>query len=148
MSRVVLALIACLPLVASAQDVRGNVGPGGVRVVFIVESLESTEGHVLCGLYAGEDSWLSPDYFLGDKAPPQEDGTARCVFEQVPPGTYAILAFHDEDDDAALDRGILGIPREPYAVSLDGHRRMRAPNWRGARFELADRPRRFRSQAH
>ena len=42
---------------------------------------------------------------------------------QVPPGAYAVAAFHDENGNGKLDRNLLGLPTEPYAFSNDAGRR-------------------------
>jgi uncharacterized protein (DUF2141 family) len=49
--------------------------------------------------------------------------SAEAVFDQIPPGTYAVYAFHDENMNGKLDK-ILGAPREGYGVSNDPQKRM------------------------
>ena len=46
-----------------------------------------------------------------------EGASARCVFEDVTPGTYAVVVLHDENDNRQCDRNRLGIPLEGYGVS-------------------------------
>jgi uncharacterized protein (DUF2141 family) len=41
------------------------------------------------------------------------------VFRDLPPGRYAVSAFHDENDNEKLDRGMFGIPKERYGFSQD-----------------------------
>ena len=47
------------------------------------------------------------------------DGEARCRFEGVSPGRYAVSVMHDEDADGELDTGLFGIPEEGWGVSND-----------------------------
>lgn len=61
---------------------------------------------------------------------------ARVVFHGVAPGTYALLAFHDENRNAKLDM-TLGIPREGFAFSNNPAIRMRAPTYAEVRFNLS-----------
>ena len=44
---------------------------------------------------------------------------ARCDFEDIPPGTYAMAVVHDENMNGKLDTNFLGIPREGYGFSND-----------------------------
>lgn len=44
---------------------------------------------------------------------------ARCDFEDIPPGTYAIAVIHDENMNGKLDTNWLGIPTEGYGFSND-----------------------------
>jgi len=39
------------------------------------------------------------------------------VFDNLAPGTYAVGAFHDENNNNQLDRNFLGLPTEGYALS-------------------------------
>ena len=45
----------------------------------------------------------------------------RFVFTDLPPGGYAVAAFHDRNGDGELSRNILGIPTEPYGFSNNVH---------------------------
>jgi uncharacterized protein (DUF2141 family) len=42
---------------------------------------------------------------------------ARCDFEDIPPGTYALAVIHDENMNGKLDTNWLGIPKEGYGFS-------------------------------
>jgi uncharacterized protein (DUF2141 family) len=41
----------------------------------------------------------------------------QVVFKDVPYGTYAIRAFHDQDNDGELTKNPFGLPTEPFAFS-------------------------------
>ena len=43
--------------------------------------------------------------------------SAICQFNDIPPGTYAIAVFHDENANGKLDKNFLGIPCEGYGAS-------------------------------
>ncbi|WP_157754642.1 DUF2141 domain-containing protein [Salinivirga cyanobacteriivorans] len=38
--------------------------------------------------------------------------TCTVTFKNIPKGNYAIIAFHDENTDGALNRNLLGMPKE------------------------------------
>jgi uncharacterized protein (DUF2141 family) len=40
-----------------------------------------------------------------------------ATFQNVPPGDYAISAFHDENQNGKLERGFMGKPEEGIAAS-------------------------------
>ena len=44
--------------------------------------------------------------------------SSRAIIE-VPPGSYAVIAFHDINSNEKLDTNMLGIPTEPYGFSND-----------------------------
>jgi uncharacterized protein (DUF2141 family) len=66
---------------------------------------------------------------------PAGHSSARYTFTGVAPGTYAIAAFHDANNNAKLDRG-LGIPREGFAFSNNPAMRPRAPTWAETHFQV------------
>jgi uncharacterized protein (DUF2141 family) len=47
------------------------------------------------------------------------DTQARCDFEDLPAGVYAIAVIHDENMNGKLDTNWLGIPKEGYGFSRD-----------------------------
>lgn len=61
-------------------------------------------------------------------------GTVRCEFTNVPPGTYAVSAMHDENDNRVLDKNFFGIPTEGYGVSNNHTHAMSAPTWDESKF--------------
>lgn len=42
---------------------------------------------------------------------------ARVDFEKLPHGTYAIFAFHDENENGTVDHNLIGIPKEDLGFS-------------------------------
>jgi uncharacterized protein (DUF2141 family) len=59
---------------------------------------------------------------------------ARCDFEDIPPGTYALAVFHDENMNGTLDTNRLGIPTEGYGFSNDVKGVFGAPAFSAASF--------------
>jgi uncharacterized protein (DUF2141 family) len=59
---------------------------------------------------------------------------ARCDFEDIPPGTYALAVIHDENMNGKLDTNWLGIPIEGYGFSNDAKGLFGAPSYSAARF--------------
>jgi uncharacterized protein (DUF2141 family) len=44
-------------------------------------------------------------------------GMQSVVFTNLTPGTYAVIVFHDENDNGKLDKTALGMPIEAFAIS-------------------------------
>ena len=60
---------------------------------------------------------------------------ARCDFEDIPQGTYALAVIHDENMDGKLDTNWLGIPTEGYGFSNDAKALLGAPSFSAASFQ-------------
>lgn len=64
-------------------------------------------------------------------------GTVVATIANVAPGTYGIAATHDENNNAKVDRGLFGIPKEGVGFSNDAPIRMGPPSWKDAHFDIA-----------
>lgn len=62
------------------------------------------------------------------------DEKARCDFEDIPPGTYALAIVHDENMNGKLDTNWVGIPTEGYGFSNDAKALLGAPSFSAASF--------------
>lgn len=89
-------------------------------------------GVVRCALFNDGGRWLE-DAFRHSTTPIRKR-VATCRFEGVPPGPYAVVAFHDENENAKLDTSLFGIPEEGYAASRGAHRTLGPPSYSDARF--------------
>jgi uncharacterized protein (DUF2141 family) len=59
---------------------------------------------------------------------------ARCNFEDIPPGRYALAVVHDENMNGKLDTNHLGIPTEGYGFSNDVKGLLGPPSFAAASF--------------
>ena len=59
---------------------------------------------------------------------------ARCDFEDISPGTYAIAVIHDENMNGKLETHWLGMPAEGYGFSRDAKGLVGAPSFSAASF--------------
>ena len=66
---------------------------------------------------------------------------ARCDFEDIPRGTYALAVVHDENMNGKLDTNWLGIPTEGYGFSNDATAFAGAPSFSAASFRYDGRNR-------
>jgi uncharacterized protein (DUF2141 family) len=54
----------------------------------------------------------------------------------LPPGTYAVRAFQDVDENGKLNTNPFGLPVEPYGFSHDAQPNMGPPTFDAAAFEV------------
>lgn len=101
-----------------------------------ITEIKGDDGRIACAFFQSGDGFpITPP---GSQAmivtAPIRDGDARCVFRDVPPGTYAIAAIHDENRNGDLDRDWLGIPTEGYGFSENARASLGAPSFKVASF--------------
>jgi uncharacterized protein (DUF2141 family) len=75
--------------------------------------------------------------FLKDDCPyaaeaPARPGLTTVVIHNLPAGTYALQAFHDENDNHKVDRALFGIPKEGIGFSNDAPIHLSPPKWKDA----------------
>jgi uncharacterized protein (DUF2141 family) len=134
--RAVVAILGMLLL--AADPPAGAPPPGGATLVVDVEGLKDDKGQVHASLYASEDGFpTKPEKAIRQVDVKIEGGRARVVFAGIPPGGYAVAAYHDENGDGKLDTGFLGIPTEGLASSNDARGFMGPPSFEKARVEVA-----------
>lgn len=59
---------------------------------------------------------------------------ARCDFEGLRSGTYALVVLHDENMNGKLDTSWLGVPKEGYGFSNDAKVAFLAPSFSATSF--------------
>ncbi len=77
----------------------------------------STQGVISVALYNSKNGFLEQGAEVRSiDVRPQGDETP-VVFKDLPPGDYAIAAFHDENASGEFDTNFLGMPEEGYNFS-------------------------------
>jgi uncharacterized protein (DUF2141 family) len=122
-------LASAIFLLAAAASATAQ--PSGTLAVR-VENVRSAEGHVRVELCTSE-TFLTDNCFMTGAAPAQV-GETIVTFEDVPPGVYAVQAFHDANDDHKVNRSVLGIPREDIGFSRDAPLGLSGPKFPNAAF--------------
>jgi uncharacterized protein (DUF2141 family) len=122
---------------ALAVSLIGAGGAAADEVTVRVENLRSGSGSVLVAI-------CTVDAFLGRQCQHQarakaRAGSAMVRLGDVPPGSYAVQAIHDENDNRELDRNMLGLPREGIGFSRDAPMRNGPPRFSDAAVEIGER---------
>ena len=86
-----------------------------------IDNLGNSEGYVRVALHQRVDGVEFPDEAGAVAATFSRAvaGSMRFLFTDLPPGDYAVAAFHDQNGDGELGTTVLGIPTEPYGFSND-----------------------------
>ena len=96
----------------------------------------SDQGQVVFGLYTQNNFLQQPIDGINTQV---EDGVATVTFNNVTPGEYAVIAFHDKNNDNQMNFDVNGMPLEDYGAS-NNIMSYGPPQWGNAKFEVADAP--------
>lgn len=131
--------IAALALAGIAAPAPAQSPCPGIHVNIL--DIRNSTGSVACALFESAEGF--PIEFLRSATNVMvikiRRSQARCDFEDIPPGTYALAVIHDENVDGKLDTNALGIPREGYGFSNDARAFLGAPSFEAARFRYDGR---------
>jgi len=71
---------------------------------------------------------------------PAQAGETTVTVKDVPPGTWAVLAYQDDNGNNELDRNLIGIPKEAYGFSRDARGKFGPPSFEDAAIEVGETP--------
>ncbi|MBI2239995.1 MAG: DUF2141 domain-containing protein [Magnetospirillum gryphiswaldense] len=91
----------------------------GGDLTVTLNSVAHDQGGLRIGLYDRAETFRKEDKAVKVLTAPAKAGAVVVTFAALPPGRYAIMAYHDEDGDGGLDRFMGMIPTEGYALSND-----------------------------
>ena len=82
-----------------------------------ISGLHNNNGNVRCGLYNSAATFPKDGQQFQGVVAAITNQQATCVFTNVPPGTYAVAAFHAEQGETTMRTGMFGQPKEGYGFS-------------------------------
>jgi uncharacterized protein (DUF2141 family) len=124
------ARLALAPAAALALVLGGAAQAVGAPIVVKVSEVKSDRGSVRVDVCTRETFLHTTCPYSG--AAPASMGETTVTVPDVPPGVYAIQAYHDLDDDREVDQGPLGIPREGLGFSREPRLGLHGPSFEAA----------------
>ncbi len=110
------AVPAAAQVPAAAPACQGP--PSKVWINIAVSEVRSGEGLVAVTLYSDDQGRFLAHHgsLYTGRFPAHQGTTQTCIY--VPhPGVYAVAAYHDENGNQKLDRGVTGLPTEGFGFS-------------------------------
>jgi len=133
-TRVAMLISAILPGLAVAQS-----PCPGIHVKIL--NIKNSTGTIACALFESKEGF--PTEYLRFATNVMtikiRQSQARCDFEDIPPGTYAMGVIHDENMNGKLDTNWAGVPTEGYGFSNDATGVLGAPSFSAASFQYDGR---------
>jgi len=112
----------------------------GATITVTVENVISDGGTILAGLHT--EATFMKGMGVGNAMKPAKAGEITLSFENVQPGTYAIMVMHDANDNKQMDMEPNGMPKESYGMT--GEMNMYGPpTFEGAKFEATGEDQEF-----
>jgi uncharacterized protein (DUF2141 family) len=117
----------------AAASLPGNAIAAGDNVIEVtVSGIRSDKGRVHVDV-CPEARFLNSCPYTAEV--PAKPGTVIVLVHGVPPGRYAVQAFHDANSNGQVDQGIFGIPKEGIGFSNDAMAKLQRPKFAVAAFD-------------
>lgn len=106
-----------------------------VNITATVINVTSNDGKVGFALYNKETFMKQPIQASSGKI---VDGKSTVTFKDVDPGVYAIVCYHDKNNNDKMDFSAQGMPLEDFGAS-NNHMAFAPPTFENAKFVVSDK---------
>ena len=124
-------------LLLAALSASGTALAEGQPMTVKLNGVEHDHGTLKVALFSDPKSFRKVDQAFETREVPAKAGTVTLVFDSVPAGQYAIMAYHDENGNGDLDRRFGMFPTEGYGLS-NNPKVMGPPAFDDSQFTVTD----------
>ena len=103
-------LVGCLFGAISAQADES-------RLIVTLKDVRDSTGQIRASIYREPETFRKEDRAVAVVSVPAQKGDLKLAFMALPPGRYAIMAYHDADSDSKLGLRFGMFPTEGYGLS-------------------------------
>jgi uncharacterized protein (DUF2141 family) len=134
----VLFMLASALMFGFTSSGPGSAHPAvqNVNLTVKITGFEELKGKARIALWNNGDKFPDKDGKVYKSASINANASTLRYTFNVPPGTYAVALFHDEDSDGELSTNFLGIPTEGYGFSNNVKPVFGAPSYDEAKFSI------------
>ena len=125
-------------IVAASLYASTLTAAGAADLTVIVSGIRNASGSVSAGIYNSATSFPQASEALALVRIKATPGSVGFTVHNLPPGQYAVAAYHDENGNGRLDIDPTGAPAEGYGVSNNARNPAAPPEFAKAAFELRD----------
>lgn len=129
-----LSLIISLLFTVTFSNAQDHKNEKTITVT--IENISNNNGVVVLSLHT-ENTFMKGAGIKNEQSK-IVDGKITVTFKNVKPGTYAIMALHDENENNRMDFEANGMPKESYGMS-NNPMSFGPPQFSEAKFELSNK---------
>ena len=131
------SILMCFAIAAALTigSVSAATAQAGNKLGVTVTGLRNSNGVVRCGLYASAEGFRQPGREMRGAVGAIRGQSATCTFSNLPAGTYAVAVFHAEHNEARIETGAFGKPKQGYGFSNNPSSGFGPPSFSSAAFQ-------------
>ena len=89
----------------------------GSTLDITVKGVRDDQGMIRAGIYNSPETFPKEGKAMARTSAPANAGSVKLQFTDLPPGKYAVILYHDENNNGQLDKRFGMIPTEGYGLS-------------------------------
>jgi len=109
MKTLFLSIALLISTLSFAQETKG------ITIEVTIDNVTSDEGKVIAALHTSETFMVANGVKNAESK--ITNGKVTFTFKGVSPGTYAVMALHDKNENNRMDFEANGMPKENYGTS-------------------------------
>lgn len=129
------AVFALVVVLQSSFNTTGNTSKDKRTITVTVPNVTSNKGTVNYALYTEDGFMVKPKQTQSSKVINKK---STIVFTDVTPGEYAVICFHDANENKQMDFDESRMPLEDYGVS-NNPMSYGPPQYAAAKFVVSDK---------
>ena len=111
-----------------------SIAFGQSRVIANINNLRSDDGVCRACLFTNSATFSGLGQPNNCVTVSVKNRLAKAIFNDVPPGSYAVFVFHDVNRNNKMDKNFLGVPKEGYGASNNNLPFAAAPHFEDNKF--------------
>lgn len=134
---IVILLNAGASMGAVQQEPANRCPSWGAPIHVHVNGIRNSQGTVKAVLYGPDpETFLVKGKKTDKEREPAENGSMTLCVAAPENGQYAVVVYHDENDNHKFDRNWIGLPTEGFGVSNDPTLFLAPPSFEESAFEV------------
>ena len=105
------------------------------RLIVTLKGVRDSTGQIRASIYREPETFRKEDRAVAVVSVAAQKGDLKLAFMALPPGRYAIMAYHDADSDSKLGLRFGMFPTEGYGLS-NNPKVMGPPKFADSAFDL------------
>lgn len=111
----------------------------GAELIINITGIKENKGLIRVGVFKTEADYKLKTNQFRQGSYPIEGKSLTVKYQQIPPGFYAIILYHDINNNDQNDSNAIGIPREPFGFSNNVTPGLSLPDFEKTKFEVTDK---------
>jgi uncharacterized protein (DUF2141 family) len=133
-----IMLVSAGASIGTVHQEPSNTCPSlGTSIHVHIHGIRNAQGTVKAVLYGpGPETFLVKGKKTDKEREPAEEGSMTLCVAAPDKGRYAVVVYHDENDNHKFDRNWIGLPTEGFGVSNNPTLFLAPPNFEESAFEV------------